>query len=157
MDLPPPTGITGRPGPGAGLAPQTADGRLAASADVDPSPFVSSIPSSPYLGSTSPGLGSVPRFGDTEAYEAVVARLEALNLPEPEGLSADSRWRDEERQRLNVEMQEILDNMNLPDPEYVTRAAMRAEGIKTPDPTCVPRSSCLLPRSTPAAELVRPG
>jgi hypothetical protein len=134
MELPAPSRLNEQLRP-LGLAPTTSDGLLTTSAELDSSPFVRSIPSSPYLGSTSPGLGSVPKFGDTTQYDELVNKLRQLDLPAPEILDEDSKWSLEEKERVASEMQDILANMDLSDPEKVTRAIMRAQGIKTPEPT----------------------
>lgn len=79
----------------------------------------------------------MPKFGDTTQYDELVKRLQELDLPAPEILDEDSRWSLEEKERVASEMQDILANMDLSDPEKVTRAIMRAQGIKTPEPTYV--------------------
>lgn len=112
------------------------DGLL--SADLDPSPLVSSIPSSPYLGSTTPGSstpGALPRFENTEKQDELVERLEKLVLPEPEILSVGSRRELREKERVAKEFGEVWSELDLPEPEYITRANLRAQGAKTPEPT----------------------
>lgn len=132
------------------IAPQTADGLLttsdsttAAAAGTSNSnsnaPMVASIPSSPYTGSGawSPAGTSVPKFGDTAKYEELVARLEALNLPEPEILTSGSKRDEEEKERILKELQDVIAEMELPEPEYIQKYVLRSQGAKTPEPEWV--------------------
>lgn len=127
------------------VAPQTADGLLtthdsttAAASNTTSSnaPMVASIPSSPYTGSGawSPAGTSAPKFGDTAKYEELVARLEALNLPEPEILTSGSRRDEEEKERILKELQDVIAEMELPEPEYIQKYVLRSQGAKTPEP-----------------------
>lgn len=102
------------------------------------SPFVKSIPSSPYLGATrgtndgslTPnGTHVAAKFGDTLANDELVEKLEKLDLPEPEYLQEEH-----ERERAARELGDVMSNLNLPEPEYVVRANMRAQGARTPEP-----------------------
>lgn len=118
----------------------TSNGLLSAD-NLDSSPFVRSIPSSPYLGATSasgsvsPNLAGLsgPRFGSDESDE-IARRLEELELPDPEAVREDSEHARREREQAARDLAEVMDNMELPEPEWVVRANMRAEGIKTPEP-----------------------
>jgi len=109
------------------------------SADLDSSPLVSSTPSSPYLGSTTPGATSttaLPRFGNTEKQDELVEKLERLVLPDPEILSLGSAREQREKDRVAKELGELWDELDLlPEPEYIRRASLRASGAKTPEPT----------------------
>lgn len=129
------------------VAPQTADGLLttsdsttAAAAGTSSSnngaPLVASIPSSPFTGSGawSPAGTSAAKFGDTAKYDELVARLEALNLPEPEILTSGSRRDEDEKERILKELQDVIAEMELPEPEYIQKYVLRSQGAKTPEP-----------------------
>jgi hypothetical protein len=122
-------------------APQTADGLLTTSDNAAATtgynqPVVHSIPSSPYTGSGawSPSPGSQPKFGDTSKYEELVARLEALSLPEPEALTSGSKRDDQEKEKILKELQDVIAEMDLPEPEYIQKYVLRSQGAKTPEP-----------------------
>lgn len=128
------------------VAPQTADGLLtthdsttaaaAGASSSNSAPVVASIPSSPYTGSGawSPSGTSVPKFGDTAKYEELLARLEALNLPDPEVLKEGSKREDQEKEKILKELQDVIAEMELPEPEYIQRYVLRSQGAKTPEP-----------------------
>lgn len=128
----------------APVAPQTPDGLLtttdsttaAAAGSFNNAPVVASIPSSPYTGSGawSPAGTSVPKFGDTAKYEELLARLEALNLPDPEVLKEGSKVGEQEKEKILKELQDVIAEMELPEPEYIQRYVNRSRGAKTPEP-----------------------
>ena len=128
----------------APVAPQTPDGLLtttdsttaAAAGSSNNAPVVASIPSSPYTGSGawSPAGTSVPKFGDTAKYEELLARLEALNLPDPEVLKEGSKVENQEKEKILKELQDVIAEMELPEPEYIQRYVRRSQGTKTPEP-----------------------
>ena len=153
MDLPIPSRLVIRDGD-AGLRPiatsgLTTDQRappspgLLSANDLDASPFVKSVPGSPYMGAaSSPQPGDIPRFGNTAESDDLVQQLERLDLPEPEVLDETSRRGEKERMRAADEIRDAWSSLQMPDPEYVTRSAMRASGARTPEPVYVlpPRS-----------------
>lgn len=132
--------LTVNPAASPSTAPQTADGLLTTSDNLTngsgSSGVVASVPSSPYTGTGawSPNLNSAPRFGDTAKYEELVARLEALNLPEPEILTSGSKRDEEEKERILKELQDVIAEMELPEPEYIQKFVLRSQGAKTPEP-----------------------
>lgn len=129
MDLPDPSRLEEH------IRPVLLTPGLLGASDLDSSPFVGSIPSSPYLGATSsPGANHVPRFDDTAQSDALVEKLERLELPEPEVLQEGSQRDQADKERIAQELGDVMSNLTLPDPEYITRASMRAQGSKTPEP-----------------------
>ena len=129
MDLPDPSRLAEH------LRPVRMSSDLLSASDLDSSPFVRSIPSSPYLGATStPGTNHVSRDGDTAQSDALVEKLEKLELPEPEVLQEGSQRDEADKERIAKELGDVMSTLNLPDPEYITRASMRAQGAKTPEP-----------------------
>ena len=81
MDLPDPSRLAEH------IRPVIISPGLLSASDLESSPFVRYIHSSPYLGaSSSPGTNHTPRFGDTAQSDALVEKLEKLVLPEPEAL-----------------------------------------------------------------------
>lgn len=136
MDLPDPSRLNDSVAVSSFSRPTVAEPGLL-SADLDPSPLVRSIPSSPYLGATTPSSSNIglPKFGDTDKQDQLVEKLENLELPEPEIFTPGSRRATEEKARVATEFGDVWSNLDLPEPEYITRAALRAQGAKTPEPT----------------------
>jgi hypothetical protein len=128
MELPDPSRLN------EATRPTTLNPNLLSAGDLDSTPFVKSIPSSPYLGpAASPGTNSVPRFGDTSQSDDLADQLDKLDLPEPEYLQEGNARDAAQKERDAQELAEVMDKLDLPDPEYVTRASMKAAGAKTPD------------------------
>lgn len=141
LDLPEPSGLGSAYNPrpriisGNSRSAAVASPGLLSATDLDTSPFVKSVPGSPYIGaSSSPQPGSIPRFGDTSASDELVGKLEQLELPEPEALTEGNPRGDSERMRAADEIRDAFSGLAMPEPEYVVRANMRASGAKTPEP-----------------------
>jgi hypothetical protein len=59
-----------------------------------------------------------------------------MQLAQPEALSKEEREREEEDRQ--DALAEVISGLDLPEPERIVRAGMRADGRKTPEPPCAP-------------------